>query len=175
MVAAHLWRLLIPGGHLSMVAARSWGLLVHGGRWSKTAARLWRQLIHGSRLLMAGTCSQRWVVHRSCWFMEVACSWGCLLVEAASSWELLIHGGSLFMTATCQFWWPVYCSGTLFLVSNLLPVKIKIDFHTFQCCSYICKSGNQTIRQICQQSEQIAGFRCQYHVKLVSLATRPIR
>jgi hypothetical protein len=69
--------------------------------------------------------------------MEMACSWGCLFVEDASSWELLVHRGSLFMTATCQYWGPVYCSGTLFLVSNLLPVKIKIcsDFHTFQCCS----------------------------------------
>jgi hypothetical protein len=43
--------------------------------------------------------------------MEVACSWRCLFVEAASSWELLVHGGSLFITATCQYWWPIYCSG----------------------------------------------------------------
>ena len=35
--------------------------------------------------------------------MEVACSWGCLFVEATSSWELLVHGGSLFMMAICQY------------------------------------------------------------------------
>ena len=71
--------------------------------------------------------------------MEVVCSWGCLFMEAASSWKLLVHGGSLFMTAACQYWWPVYCSGTSFLVSNLLPVKIKIcgDFHTYQRCSWL--------------------------------------
>jgi hypothetical protein len=60
-------------------------------------------------------------------------------VEAASSWELLVHRGSLFIMATCQYWWPVYCRRTLFMVNNLLPVKIKIfgNFHTFQHCSWI--------------------------------------
>ena len=47
MEAAHLWQLLIPGGHLSMVAARSWGLLL-GGRLVRLGVIYWSQCVEGS-------------------------------------------------------------------------------------------------------------------------------
>ena len=68
---------------------------------------------------------------------------------------------SIFLCNTRSFFFSSCC-------------RFLISLSTFF-CSFHRQFGGPTIRCIRQLSERIVGFRCEYYVELVSLATRSIR